>query len=132
MSRRAQSAPQIRWLIAGLAGLLLLVAFGGYFLGSGGNPYRAAPELDVEEYLASPATLRGNTYRLSAAVLNSIAAAPSGDRLISVQPVGSTSPLPVVVPAELRQATIQKGQRFHFLIEVGAKGVLQATDLTKS
>jgi hypothetical protein len=132
MGRRARSTPPAGLLIAALAVLLLLIAIGGYFLGATGAPYRTAPEFPVEEYLANSSSLRGNSYRLTGAVLNSIAWSPESGRLISVEPTGSDSPIPVVVPAELGEVNIQKGQRFHFLVEVREKGILYAKDLTKS
>ncbi|MFM8790726.1 MAG: hypothetical protein ACKOEI_12930 [Chthoniobacterales bacterium] len=132
MGRRARSTPPAGLLIAALAVLLLLIAGGGYFLGGSGAPYRTAPEFPVEEYLANSSSLRGNSYRLTGAVLNSIAWSQESGRLISVEPTGSDSPIPVVVPAELGEVNIQKGQRFHFLVEVREKGILYARDLTKS
>lgn len=132
MGRRARSTPPAGLLIAALAVLLLLIAGGGYFLGGSGAPYRTAPEFPVEEYLANSSSLRGNSYRLTGAVLNSIAWSQESGRLISVEPTGSDSPIPVVVPAELGEVSIQKGQRFHFLVEVREKGILYAKDLTKS
>lgn len=132
MARRARSAPKTGWLLAGLLLLLLLIGAGGYFFGSSGTPYRATPEFPVEEYLATSSTLRGNTYRLTGSVLNSIAWSPDQGRLISVQPQNSDSPIPIVVPASLGETNIQKGQRFHFLVEVRDGGVLYAAELTKS
>lgn len=132
MARRARSAPKTGWLLAGLAVVLLLIAAGGYFLGTSGAPYRTAAEFPVEEYLATSTSLRGNSYRLSGAVINSIAWSPSEGRLVSVQPNGSQSPIPLVIPADLGEANIQKGQKFHFLIEVRESGILYATSLTKS
>jgi len=132
MGRRARSTPPAGLLIAALAVLLLLIAGGGYFLGGSGAPYRTAPEFPVEEYLANSSSLRGNSYRLTGAVLNSIAWSQESGRLISVEPTGSDSPIPVVVPAELGEVNVQKGQRFHFLVEVREKGILYARDLTKS
>ncbi len=132
MTRRARSTPPFGWLLAGLAAAILLIAVGGYLLGSSNKPYRAVPEFPTEEYLNTSTALRGNTYRLSGAVLNSIAWSPEEGRLISVQPAGSNSPIPVVVPASLGQTNIQKGQRFHFLVEVRESGILYATELTKS
>ena len=76
--------------------------------------------------------MRGNTYRLTGAVLNSIAWSPAEGRLISVQPNNSDSPIPLVIPAGLGETNIQKGQRFHFLVEVRDSGVVYATELTKS
>jgi hypothetical protein len=132
MARRARSAPKTGWLLAGLAAILLLIATGSYFLGASRMPYRSAPEFPVEEYLTTSSSLRGNTYRLTGAVLNSIAWSPASGRLISVQLNGSDSPIPLVVPDGLGEMNIQKGQRFHFLVEVGEGGVLYATGLTKS
>lgn len=132
MARRARSAPKTGWLLTGLVVILLLIGLGGYFFGSSGTPYRATPEFPVDEYLATSTSLRGNTYRLSGAVLNSIAWSPAEGRLISVQPNNSDSPLPLVIPAGLGETNIQKGQRFHFLVEVRDSGVVYATGLTKS
>lgn len=132
MTRRARSTPPPGWIIAGLAAVILLIAVGGYFLGSSNKPYRAVPDFPTEEYLKTSTALRGNTYRLSGAVLNSIAWSPEKGRLISVQPTGSDSPIPVVIPPDLGQTNIQKGQRFHFLVEVRESGILYATELTKS
>jgi len=132
MARRARSAPKTGWLLAGLFLLLLLIGAGGYFFGSSGTPYRATPEFPVEEYLATSTTLRGNTYRLTGSVLNSIAWSSDQGRLISVQPQNSDSPIPIVVPAHLGETNIQKGQKFHFLVEVRDGGVLYAAELTKS
>lgn len=130
MSRRARSAPKPR-LIAGAMSLVLLVAGAGYFLGGSGEPYRKAPEFPVDEYRSMSSSLRGNTYRLTGAVLNSIAWSPDSGRLISVEPVGSNAPIPLVIPADLNATTIQKGQRFHFLVEVRENGVLFAKGLSK-
>ena len=132
MPRRARSVPKTGWLLAGLAAVLLLIAVGGYFLGAAGTPYRTAPEFPVDEYLSASSTLRGNTYRIEGAVLNSIAWSPENGRLISVQPTGSDSPVPIVLPPDLPEANVQKGQRFHFLVEVRENGILYATGLTKS
>lgn len=132
MSRRARSTPKFGWLLAGLAAILVLIAAGGYLFGPSRKPYRAATEFPVESYLSESTTLRGNTYRLSGAVLNSISWSPAEGRLISVQPEGSECPIPVVVPAGLGETNIQKGQRFHFLVEVRGNGILYATSLTKS
>lgn len=132
MARRARSAPPIRWLIAGGAILLLLVAFSGFFFGASNQPFRTAAEFPVQQYLDESATLRGNIYRLTGAVLNSIAWSPAEGRLISVQPAGSESAIPLVVPADINPPNIQKGQSFHFLIEVRDSGILYVTGLNKA
>lgn len=132
MARRARSTPKAGLIIAILIGILLLIAAGGYFLGSSGDPYRTAPEFPASEYLATPNALRGNSYHLTGPVLNSIAWSPQAGRLISVAVSGTDAPIPVVIPAELGETNIQKGQRFHFLVEVRENGILYAKGLTKS
>lgn len=134
MTRRAQRAPKNTALLGGLTAVLVLIAAGGYFFGPSRTPYRAAQEFPVAEYLSESGTttLRGNKYRLSGAVLNSIAWSPAEGRLLSVEPNGSDSPIPVIVPASLGEMNIQKGQRLHFLVEVREGGVLYVTELTKS
>jgi hypothetical protein len=132
MARRARSTPKAGIMTGALVVALLLIALGGYFLGAGGTPYRTAPEFPVQEYLSSSSSLRGNSYRLTGAMLNSIAWSPQSGRLISVEPTGSDSPIPVVVPPSLGEGTMQKGQRFHFLVEIREHGIVYATDLTKS
>ena len=132
MARRARSTPKAAIMAGALVVVLLLVALGGYFLGSGGTPYRTVPEFPVQEYLSSSSSLRGNSYRLSGAILNSIAWSPQSGRLISVEPTGSGSPNPVVVPPLPGEIDIQKGQRFHFLVEIRENGIVYAKELTKS
>lgn len=132
MHRRARSTPRFGSLLAGLAVALALVAIGGYFLGSSGKPYRTAAEFPVDQYLEESSSLRGNSYRLSGSVINSISWSPGAGRLISLQVQGSASPVPLVIPARLGEVNVQKGQRFDFLVEVRDNGVLHATSLTKS
>jgi hypothetical protein len=132
MARRARSALPIRWLLAAGATLLLLVAISGFFFGASNQPFRTAPEFPVGQYLDESPTLRGNTYRITGAVLNSIAWSPTKGRLISVQPVGTESAIPLVVPADINPPNIQKGQIFHFLVEVRDSGILYVTSLNKA
>lgn len=132
MSRRTRSSSHFGILLGGLVIALVLVALGGYFLSSSGQPYRTAAEFPVEQYLEESSSLRGNTYRLSGSVINSISWVPGVGRLISLQVSDSASPVPLIVPVSLGEVNVQKGQRFDFLVEVRENGVLYATKLTKS
>jgi hypothetical protein len=130
MPRRAHRSPKIGLMAGSLVGVLLLVGIGGYFFGSSSQPFKA-PNFPVEEYLHTSSSLRGNSYLLSGAVLNAVAWSPESGRLISVGPEGSDSPIPVVIPNEFSDTNIQKGQRFHFLVDVRENGVVFAKDLVK-
>lgn len=130
MARRARSAPKITWLLGGLGIAAALVVAAQMLLG--GRPFRTAPEFPVEQYLGESAALRGNTYRITGRVLNSIAWSPSEGRLISVQTTGSQSPIPIVLPPELSETNIQKEASFHFRVQVRENGILYATDIAKA
>lgn len=132
MSRRARKSPHFGFLLGGLVVAIALVVLGGYFLSSSGQPYRTAAEFPAEQYLEESSSLRGNTYRLSGIVKNSILWQPHVGRLISLEIKGATSPIPLVIPANISDVNIQKDQHFDFLVEIRENGVLYATSLTKS
>jgi hypothetical protein len=53
-----------------------------------------------------------------------------GGRLYSVEVDGN--PLPVLIPAELREINIRKGQRYRFRVEVGDKGIIKALQVQEA
>ena len=115
------------WFVVALAG--------GYFLISRvNNPYRTMQPLDVPAYLESANSLRGNTYKMTGTIWNSLAWSPVLGRLFSVEvpsASGGVEVLPVLIPADLNRVNIQKGQRFQFKVEVNENGLLLARDLNK-
>src|SRR5689334_3489216 len=128
MARRASSSVHPVWIV----GILILVAVaigGGYLLFRGVNdPYRTIAPLDTAAYLESSNSLRGNTYKISGTILNSLAWSATAGRLFSIE-VGSgssTDVLPVLIPVEFNHVNIQKGQKFVIRIEVDEKGILKA------
>jgi hypothetical protein len=114
--------------------LLALAIGGGYLLFNRVNdPYRTIVALDVSSYLENSNSLRGNTYKLTGTVMNSLAWSASGGRLFSTEvTAGSTTDvLPVLIPTQFNHVNIQKGQRFMFKIEIDDKGILRALDFRK-
>lgn len=117
--------------------LLLIIAAvgGGYILVRKlQDPYRTIPALDVAAYLENSNSLRGNTYKVTGTVWNSLSWSPTVGRLFSVE---VTSPngidvLPVLIPVDFNHVNIQKGQRFVFRIEVNELGILLTRDLNKA
>src|SRR5262245_24779506 len=133
MARRASSSLHPLWIVAIV--VLLGVAFGGgYFLfGRVKDPYRTVAPLEVSIYLENSNSLRGNTYKITGTIVNSLAWSPTAGRLFSIE-VGtgsSTDVLPVLIPVGFNHVNIQKGQKFTFKIEVDEKGILKARDLQK-
>jgi hypothetical protein len=133
MARRASSSIHPLWI--GVLLLLLVAAIaGGYFLfGRVNDPYRTISALDVGVYLENSNSLRGNTYKVTGIVLNSLAWSATAGRLFSVE-VGAgsnTDVLPVLIPVQFNHVNVQKGQKFIFQIEVDEKGILKARDLQK-
>lgn len=134
MARRASFAIHPVWIVLVL--LLVAGAIGaGYFLVDRVNdPYRTLAPLDVAAYLENSNSLRGNSYKLTGGIWNSLAWSSKVGRLFSVEVnTGSaTEVLPILIPAEFNQINIQKGQHFNFSVEVDDKGILTAKGLKKA
>ena len=129
MARRASSSAHPVWILIALA-LLAGALGGGYFLfGRASDPYRTVSALPVQDYLQNSNSLRGNSYKLEGVISQSLAWSASAGRLFSVEVKGEE--LPILVPPELNQVNIERGQRLFFKIEVGDKGVLKAQDVKK-
>jgi hypothetical protein len=130
MSRRQQSFSGVMWLWILLAAVIL--GGGGYFLLSRSpSSLRNAQELDAALYATSADSLRGNTYKVDAVVDNLLATSATGGRLISITVDGGRQVLPMVVPKEFNAINLQKQQKYNFLVKVGDKGVLSATEVKK-
>ena len=134
-SRRASSGNHPAW-IAGVVGLVVVAIIFGYFLvGRVNDPYRTLSPLDVAAYLDNSNSLRGNSYKITGAIWNSLAWSPTVGRLFSIEvdsANGSASLLPLLVPSAFNHVNIQKGQHFIFKIEVDEKGILKVSGLNKA
>ncbi len=134
MARRARSQFSPVHLILGLL-MLLVIAAGGFYLFSGtDSSYRTLPNLEVEAYLENANSLRGNTYRLEGTINHSLAWSSTIGRLFSVQVgVGRNARLvPVLIPADLNDVNVQRGQAFQLKIEVVENGLLRVLEMEKS
>ena len=133
MARRASSSVHPVWIVRIL--ILLAVAIGGGFLlfGRVNDPYRTIAALDVTAYMENSNSLRGNTYKVTGTVANSLAWSASAGRLFSIEVTsGSTTDvLPVLIPTAFNHVNVQKGQKFMFKIEIDEKGILKTRDLRK-
>lgn len=133
MPRRASSSLHPVW-VAGVFVLIAAAIAGGYFLFVRvSDPYRTIAALDVASYLENSNSLRGNTYKVTGTVANSLAWSASAGRLFSIE-VGSGpggDVLPVLIPVQFNHINVQKGQKFVFQVEVDEKGILKAKDLKK-
>src|SRR5437899_935058 len=133
MPRRASSSLHLGWILAVVVLIVAAIAGGRFLFGRVNDPYRTAASLDVATYLENSNSLRGNTYKVTGTILNSLAWSPTAGRLFSID-VGSnvgSDVLPVLIPVQFNHVNVQKGQRFTFKIEVDDKGILRATDLRK-
>jgi hypothetical protein len=133
MTRRASSAIHPVWIIAVILLIVSAIGIGYFLLGKVNDPYRTLTPLSVTEYLDNSNSLRGNTYKLTGTVWNSLAWSPTAGRLFSieVETTGGASVLPLLIPSGFNSVNIQKGQRYIFKIEVDEKGILKVKDLSK-
>jgi len=103
---------------------------GGWFLkGRVSDPYRTTPVFQATEYYKDSNSLRGNTYKLDGVVGDQLHYTKDG-RLYAVEDDGN--PVPVIVPQNLNDMNIRKGQRYLFRIEVGDKGIIRALEIKEA
>lgn len=111
--------------------LATAVAGGALLFHHSSDPYRTMTVLPVQDYLANSNSLRGNTYKIDATIVEALRYSPTAGRLFSIEVNGSER-LPVLVPAELNHVNIERGQRFFIKVAVEEKGVLRAQEVKKA
>jgi hypothetical protein len=124
-------------LFIGLA--VLLVATAAYFsLRQNGADasMRKVEELNPDLYYENANSLRGNTYKIDTEIDSSLGNSPTKGRLFSVtlknaNKNGAPVILPVLVPMELNNLTIQKGQHYLMKVKVGDSGLLRVEEASK-
>ena len=117
-------------MIAGAAAYFSLHKAGG------DSSLRTTEELNPDLYYENANSLRGNTYKIDAEIDSSLGNSPSKGRLFSVVLKGGNENgqplvLPVLVPTELGNLTIQKGQHYLMKVKVVDNGLLRVEEATK-
>ena len=119
--------------------VLLLIAVAAYFsLRQNGADasMRTVEELSPDLYYENANSLRGNTYKIDTEIDSSLGSSPTKGRLFSVtvknaNKNGAPVILPVLVPLELNNLTIQKGQHYLMKVKVVDNGLLRVEEATK-
>jgi hypothetical protein len=135
MSRNKKSKGFPFWI----ALAFVAVAAGvGYFAlrQEGRSSMRTIEELNPEDYYKDANSLRGNTYKIDVEIDSALGNSPSKGRLFSVilkngAKGGEKSVLPVLVPVESGNLTIQKGQHYLMRVKVVESGLLKVEEATK-
>ena len=128
MGRRASASIHPAWFAVAAVVVVATIAGGWALKGTVSDPFRTLAPFPTADYLQNSNSLRGNIYKLDAVVGEQLHYSKNA-RLISVEVNGE--PLSIVVPPELRDMNVQKGQRLLFKVEVGDKGVLKAIEIKK-
>ena len=128
MGRRASSSVNPAWFAIAAVVVAAVIGIGWALKGTVADPYRTLAPFPTAEYLQNSNSLRGNTYKVDGIVGEQLYYSKSA-RLISVEVNGE--PVSILVPSELRDVNVQKGQRLLFKVEVGDKGVLKAFGVKK-
>jgi len=134
MSRRAHQKTPHNLFFALIAGFLLLAAAGAYFLQKGSNPYRTTEPLKPSDYFENANSLRGNVYQMEGVILSALAQNPEKGRLFSISVTSESKkwPMPILIPAKLRQINLQKNQSYRAKVKVDDTGILVAEEIQKS
>lgn len=138
MARNKKSQGVPLWLIVLL---VVLAAAGGYFglhHGNGDSSLRTVEELDPSLYYDQANSLRGNSYKIDVEIDSSLGNSASKGRLFSVTlknngKTGNSVPeiLPILIPPQLSNLTIQKGQHYLMKVKVVENGLLKVEEAIK-
>jgi hypothetical protein len=135
MPRRASSSVPPWLFILCLVVLAVMVAGGWFAYRHVSDPFRTLQALDVAAYLENGNSLRGNVYKITGTIADSLSWSPTEGRLFSIEVENrreGVEVLPLLIPAEFNAVNVQKGQRYTFKIEVVEKGLLRAQDIRKT
>lgn len=133
MPRRASSSANPVWILAIVVFIVASMAGGYYLYNTASDPYRTLTALDTEAYLQNSNSLRGNTYKIRATIVDQLAWSAETGKLYSVEVEKSSGSdvIPLLIPPEFNSVNIQKGQKFYFQVEVGDKGLLKVKGIKK-
>jgi len=133
MPRKKKSSGLSLWLIVLLVVIVGAAAYFSLHRGGGDSSLRTTEELNPDLYYENANSLRGNTYKIDAEIDSALGNSPSKGRLFSVVLKGGTESgaLPVLVPIELGNLTIQKGQHYLMKVKVVDNGLLRVEEATK-
>ena len=129
MGRRASSSVNPAWFAIVAIVVVGAIAGGWALKGTVSDPFRTLAPFPAADYLQNSNSLRGNVYKVDGVVGEQLGFS-NNSRLISVEVNGE--PVSIIVPPELRDVNVQKGQRLLFKVEVGDKGILKALDVKKA
>jgi hypothetical protein len=134
MSRRAHQKTPPNLFFGLVAGFLLFAAAGAFFFQSGSNPYRTTEALKPSDYFENANSLRGNVYQIEGVILNALSQNPDKGRLFSISVTCDSKkwPMPILIPAKLRQINLQKNQSYRAKVRVDDAGILVAEEIQKS
>ena len=128
MARRASSSVNPAWFA--IAAFVVVAVIAGLWAMKGrfADPFSKLEAFPVADYLQNANSLHLNEYKLEGVVGEQLRYSKSA-RLFTIEVNGE--PVSVVIPAELRDVNVQKGQRLRIRVKVGDKGVLKAIELKK-
>lgn len=135
MARRAHPTTPSKLIFSLVIAFLALAGLGAFFFQKDANPFRTIEKLNPTDYYENANSLRGNVYQIEGTILNSLAWNPEKGRLFSIRLTTSDSknwPLPILIPANLRQINIQKNQSYRAKIRINDLGILLVEEVRKS
>ncbi len=92
---------------------------------------RAGDMFPYSQYMSSPESLSGNSYRLDARLNRQIASIPPSGRVVLVSDLKGVSPLAILVPDKLGGKNLSTGQQYRFYVDVKPGGKIIVSSMEK-
>jgi len=111
-----------------------------FFLSSNvaSSSLRTVEDLNPDIYYEDANSIRGNTYKLDAEIDSFLGTSPTKGRLFSVNIISNPknadtthTMLPILVPIQQSNLSIQKGQHYLLKLKVGDDGLLTVEEAYK-
>ena len=119
-------------LAVALVALAVVVVVGGFVFvqaSRSGTPFHNLPEFPVAEYRQGDPMWSNSFYRLSGTLDNIILESKNHKNfLIAITAKGTSSPLPVIIPANASKAPLQRQQKLSLKVTVDSSGRIIASD----
>lgn len=115
----------------------MIKVVGGDLFGGGGNggdnstSFKNASELRLTAYRDNANSLRGNVYKVTGRVEETLKWTPDRGRLISLDATsdGISMPVPVMIPEDFSSINIDRGAEMSMVVRVGRDGTLTAESI---
>ena len=129
MRNQAKFLPKLAVALVALAAVAVAGGFAFVLASRSGSPFHGLPEFPVAEYRQGDPMWSNSSYRLSGTLDNIILESKNRHNyLVAITTKGTSSSLPVIIPAKASKVPLQRLQNLSLKVTVDSSGRIIASD----